>query len=160
MSNSCNPTDCSLPGSSVHGISQARILGCHFLLKGIFLIQGPNVGLLHCRQSPALQADSLRLSYQGGPRIISSTERCQSILYLVMKDSLMHCPSSATTELAALSKPLSLADPQSSNQWDFLNQFFSLRNLVYWNVSRCYGQKTVTLARVRQVSLPCCFSGP
>ena len=26
MSNSCNPMDCSLPGSSVHGISQARIL--------------------------------------------------------------------------------------------------------------------------------------
>ena len=26
MSNSCNPTDCSLPGSSVHGISQVRIL--------------------------------------------------------------------------------------------------------------------------------------
>ena len=23
----CNPLDCSLPGSSVHGISQARILG-------------------------------------------------------------------------------------------------------------------------------------
>ena len=26
VSNSCNPTDCSLPGSSVHGIPQARIL--------------------------------------------------------------------------------------------------------------------------------------
>ena len=26
MSNSCNPVDCSLPGSSVHGISQAKIL--------------------------------------------------------------------------------------------------------------------------------------
>ena len=26
MSDSCNPTDCSPPGSSVHGISQARIL--------------------------------------------------------------------------------------------------------------------------------------
>ena len=26
MSNSCDPVDCSLPGSSVHGISQARIL--------------------------------------------------------------------------------------------------------------------------------------
>ena len=26
VSHSCNPTDCSLPGSSVHGISQARIL--------------------------------------------------------------------------------------------------------------------------------------
>ena len=29
----CNPTDCSLPASSVHGILQARILGCHFLLQ-------------------------------------------------------------------------------------------------------------------------------
>ena len=26
MSNSCDPMDCSLPGSSVHGILQARIL--------------------------------------------------------------------------------------------------------------------------------------
>ena len=25
MSNSCNPVDCSQPGSSVHGIPQARI---------------------------------------------------------------------------------------------------------------------------------------
>ena len=32
----CNPTDYSLPGSSVHGILQARILEwvCHFLLQG------------------------------------------------------------------------------------------------------------------------------
>jgi len=32
------------PGSSVHGISQARNtgMGCHFLLQGIFLIQGLN----------------------------------------------------------------------------------------------------------------------
>ena len=32
----CDPTDCSLPGSSVHGILQARItgVGCHFLLEG------------------------------------------------------------------------------------------------------------------------------
>ena len=28
MSDSCDPTDCSFPGSSVHGISQARILEC------------------------------------------------------------------------------------------------------------------------------------
>ena len=31
--------NCSPSGSSVDGISQARILGCHFLLKGIFLTQ-------------------------------------------------------------------------------------------------------------------------
>ena len=32
----CNPVDCSLPGSTVPGILQARILGvgCHFLLQG------------------------------------------------------------------------------------------------------------------------------
>ena len=31
----CHPTDCSPPGSSVHGILQARILGmgCHFLFQ-------------------------------------------------------------------------------------------------------------------------------
>ena len=44
--------DCSLPGSSVHGIFQARAgVGCHFLLQGIFLTQGSNLGLLHCRQT-------------------------------------------------------------------------------------------------------------
>ena len=42
-------------------ISQARTLewGCHFLLQGIFLTQGSDPGLLHCRWSPELQADSL-----------------------------------------------------------------------------------------------------
>ena len=37
----CDPMDCSLRGSSVHGILQARTgVGCHFLLQGIFLTQG------------------------------------------------------------------------------------------------------------------------
>ena len=47
--------DYSLPGSSVHGILQTRILEwvAIFLLQGILLIQGSNMGLLH------LQADSL-----------------------------------------------------------------------------------------------------
>ena len=31
----CDPMDCNPPGSCVHGISQARILECHFLLQGI-----------------------------------------------------------------------------------------------------------------------------
>ena len=32
----CDTIDCSPPDSSVHGISQARILGdCHFFLQGI-----------------------------------------------------------------------------------------------------------------------------
>ena len=51
----CNLVDGSPPGSSVRGISQARILGvgCHFLLQGVFLTLGSNLSLLHW------QADSL-----------------------------------------------------------------------------------------------------
>ena len=53
VSNSLWPIDCSPPGSSVHGISQARILGWYFLLQGVFHTQGSNqcvLHLLHCRQ--------------------------------------------------------------------------------------------------------------
>ena len=43
----CNPMNCSPPSSSVHGILQARILeDWHFLLQGIFPIQGSNPHLL------------------------------------------------------------------------------------------------------------------
>jgi len=53
--------DYSPPGSSIHGLLQARILGmgCHFLLQGLFLIQGLNPGLLHYKQI------LYHLSYQG-----------------------------------------------------------------------------------------------
>ena len=57
----CNPMDNSPPGSSVHGILQARILGSHSILQGIFPgdlpnpgifpTQGSNLGLLHCRHN-------------------------------------------------------------------------------------------------------------
>ena len=55
----CNPLNCSPPGSSVHGVFLARILGwvagvaCCFFLQGIFLTQGLNPCLLQflpCRQ--------------------------------------------------------------------------------------------------------------
>ena len=48
----CNSMDCSLPGSSVLGIFQARILEWVALLQGIFLTQGLNLChlyLLHCQ---------------------------------------------------------------------------------------------------------------
>ena len=56
-----------------HGLEPARLLcpwdspgkntavGCHFLLQGIFLTQGSNPGLLHCRQI------LYQLSYEGIP---------------------------------------------------------------------------------------------
>ena len=45
----CDPMDCSLPGSSVHRILQARILEwvAIALLQGIFLTQGLNPHRLH-----------------------------------------------------------------------------------------------------------------
>ena len=58
-----DPMDCSPPGSSAHGILQARIteVGCHSLLQGIFPTQGWNLSLLHCRQI------LYYLSHQGSP---------------------------------------------------------------------------------------------
>ena len=73
----CHPKDYSPQGSSVHGILQARILtraGCHFLLQGIFLTQGSNPGLLHCRQILN------HLSHQRRPQ--SSVRSTEMLLYL------------------------------------------------------------------------------
>ena len=42
----CDPMDCSPPGSSVHGIFQARV-GCCALLQGIIPTQGSNPCLRH-----------------------------------------------------------------------------------------------------------------
>ena len=51
----CDPMDCSPPGSSVHGILQARILVWVAISssRGIFLTRGSNLHLLcllHCTQ--------------------------------------------------------------------------------------------------------------
>ena len=48
----CDPMDCSLPGSSVHGDSPGKNtrVGCHSFLQGIYPTQESNPGLPHCRQ--------------------------------------------------------------------------------------------------------------
>ena len=60
----CDPMDCSLPGSSVHGILQARILEW----VAIPFSRGSSQA-----RSPALQADSL-LSEQAGKPLILKVE--------------------------------------------------------------------------------------
>ena len=62
-------TDCSLPGSSLHGDSPGKNTGVsrHALFQGIFPTQGLNPCL---PAAPASQADSLLLSYQGSPEKI------------------------------------------------------------------------------------------
>ena len=59
MPDSCNPINCSLPGSSVHGILQARILEW---------VAFPSPGIKP--RSPALQADSLPSELPGKPKNI------------------------------------------------------------------------------------------
>ena len=46
----CDPMDCSMPGSSIHGdsLGQNSGVGCH-AIQGIFPSQGLNPGLQHCR---------------------------------------------------------------------------------------------------------------
>ena len=63
----CDPMDCSLLGSSVHGIFPGKNtrVGCHFLLQGIFLTEGSNprlLSLLHW------QADSLPVGKTEGSK--------------------------------------------------------------------------------------------
>ena len=56
----CNPTDCSLPGSSVHGILHVSIL------EWVAMSCLPDSGIeFMSLASPALQADSLPLSHLG-----------------------------------------------------------------------------------------------
>ena len=62
----CDLMDCSLPSSSVHGIFQARVLEWVAISfsRGIFLTQGSNPGLPHCRWIRN------HLSHKGSPRIL------------------------------------------------------------------------------------------
>ena len=59
----CDPMDCCLPGSSVHGDSPAKNtgVGCQALLQENL----PNPWIKP--RSPTLQADSLHLSHQVSP---------------------------------------------------------------------------------------------
>ena len=63
----CSPIECNLPGSSIHGIFQARmqewVAISHF--QWIFLTQGSNPHLWHLLN---WQADSLPLSHLGKSR--------------------------------------------------------------------------------------------
>ena len=48
----CHPVNCSLPGSSIHEISQQEYWsGCHFILQGNLPTRGSNPGFPHYRQT-------------------------------------------------------------------------------------------------------------
>ena len=51
-------------------------VGCCFLLQGIFLTQGSNLGLPYCRQT------LYGLSYQGSPRRVVSSAYLRLLIFL------------------------------------------------------------------------------
>ena len=59
----CDPMNCSLPGSSVHGNSPGKntAVYCHALIQGIFPTQVLNPGLPHCKWI------LYQLSHKGSP---------------------------------------------------------------------------------------------
>ena len=76
----CIPTDCSPPGSSVHGILQARIL------KWVAMPSSRGFSWprdrTHVSCSFCIAADSLPLSYQGNPWSHSSPQKHTYLLHL------------------------------------------------------------------------------
>ena len=61
---------------------KSTVVGCHFLLQGIFPTQGLNPGFLHCRQT------LYHLSYQGSLRSdLASMQRCIVIYYIIYRNT-------------------------------------------------------------------------
>ena len=73
---------CSPPGSSIHGIFQARILEwVATSLQGIFPTQGLNPGLPHCRWT------RYRLNHQGSPFYCTLERPLSNVQYSLMFSS-------------------------------------------------------------------------
>ena len=97
-SDSCDPTDCSPPGSSVHGILQARILEWVAIStsRRIFPTQGLNPGLPHSRQTlywlnyAGSQCNSIQFP---GKRL--NLEEQQRTKCLTLTDSKVHYKTTA-----------------------------------------------------------------
>ena len=100
----CDPTDCSLPGSSVHGIFLGKNtgVGCHFLLQEIFLTQGLNLRLLRLLH---WQVVSLLLRHLGSLLLIPKPLLSPPRVFLMMSEK--------TSEVSFQAPPAFLAPSPS-----------------------------------------------
>ena len=130
----CNPIDCSLLGSSVHGILQARIReGCHFLLQGIFLTQESNVHLLSLLH---WQAGSLPLVPPGKPLLVRSMCLQFSCLHFLLRGKIgwFHLDIFISTL--------------------FLNKGFKLFTFIVWKMKFPWNTRLTILITLGYVSRP------
>ena len=99
----CNPLDCSLPGSSVHGILQARILrGLPFPSPGNLLNPGTEP------KTPALQAYSSLSESPGKPNY--KKDAMTQIRHLSKGAPRTGCEKQSHCSCKVLSTPLYLKD--------------------------------------------------
>ena len=117
----CDPMNCSLPGSSVHGILQEYWSGLPFPFPGDL----PDLGIEPV--APALQVDSLPLDHWGSPLSVCSTPRL--LLWeppLVFQNTRILWPCVDAT-IASLSH--GLLDHRRVPDINWTNQIFPLGNL-------------------------------
>ena len=86
----CDHIGCNLPGCSIQGVFQARVLEwvCHFLLQGIFPTQGSNPGLPHCSRLFTVWATREAPSLW---RILNKYFWLMKIVMFTFTSSLRHC---------------------------------------------------------------------
>ena len=99
----CDPMDCSPPGSSHHGILQARIgVGCHALLQGIFPTQESNpyfLCLLHWQVGSLPLVPPGKPNGEQDPLLISSFMSCEAhTLHFLNKRASLSLPTSSHFE--------------------------------------------------------------
>ena len=102
MSNSCNPMDRSLPGSSVHGILQERIQEC---IAISFSGRSSWTRNLTWTRFPALQADSLQTEV--GRKPFQQFTDFSSVQFSgsVMSDSATPCTAACQASLSIPGEP-------------------------------------------------------
>ena len=101
---SCDPMDCSLPGSSVHGDFPGKNtgVGCHALLQGILLTQGWNPHLLPL------------LHWQEGSLPLAPPRKPKTCIQFSSVQSLSRVRLFATQWITARQASLSITNSRSS----------------------------------------------
>ena len=134
----CDPMDCSLPGSSVHGIFQAKSTGvdCHFRLQGIFPTQGWNPGLPHCRQTLYRLSHQGSPSHKGSPRILECIAHSFSRISSWPRNPTALQAESLPTELSG--KPLKI----QINHWDLaVGEADGRESVTHFIANNCWNRK-------------------
>ena len=118
-------TDCQVPQSTEFPSKNAAA-GCHFLLQGIFLTQGLNLGLLHCRHILYIWAAKEPSQKEGGKRGGKNREQKRPL-------ENKNIPSLRTGWYASSFIRDSLREKWKNTKWRPVSSHdFPFSNCLYW----------------------------